>query len=202
MKKILHTFILAILAGAAIGIGGIVYLSMDNKTAGALMFTVGLYTLCIHGLNLYTGKAGYLVNQPVSYLADLAVIWAGNLAGTGLAAAAVRQSRIRGIAETARAVCEIKLNDGMPSLFLLAVFCGFLMFVAVDGYKQTKNPVILFMGVGAFILCGFEHCIADMFYFSAAGMWSGRAAAAVCVITLGNTAGGMLIPLAKKGEGK
>ena len=78
MKKILHTFILAILAGAAIGIGGIVYLSMDNKTAGALMFTVGLYTICIHGLNLYTGKAGYLVNQPVSYLADLAGYGDGN----------------------------------------------------------------------------------------------------------------------------
>lgn len=43
-------FVLAVLAGIAIGIGGIVYLSVDNKVVGALLFTVGLYTICIHGL--------------------------------------------------------------------------------------------------------------------------------------------------------
>ncbi len=198
MNRYLHAFVLAVLAGIAIGIGGTVYLSMDNKTAGALMFTVGLYTICIHGLNLYTGKVGYAPNQPAAYLLDLLVIWAGNLAGTGLAALGVRQTRISGIADKAAALCEVKLQDSMASLFLLAVFCGFLMFIAVDGYKQSGSPVILFLGVGAFILCGFEHCIADMFYFSVAGMWPGRAVAAVLVITLGNSVGGILIPLAKK----
>ncbi|MCI9022288.1 MAG: formate/nitrite transporter family protein [Eubacterium sp.] len=198
MNRYLHAFVLAVLAGIAIGIGGTVYLSMDNKTAGALMFTVGLYTICIHGLNLYTGKVGYAPNQPAAYLLDLLVIWAGNLAGTGMAALGVRQTRISGIADKAAALCEVKLQDSMASLFLLAVFCGFLMFIAVDGYKQSGSPVILFLGVGAFILCGFEHCIADMFYFSVAGMWPGRAVAAVLVITLGNSVGGILIPLAKK----
>lgn len=198
MNRYLHAFVLAVLAGIAIGIGGTVYLSMDNKTAGALMFTVGLYTICIHGLNLYTGKVGYAPNQPAAYLLDLLVIWAGNLAGTGMAALGVRQTRISGIADKAAALCEVKLQDSMDSLFLLAVFCGFLMFIAVDGYKQSGSPVILFLGVGAFILCGFEHCIADMFYFSVAGMWPGRAVAAVLVITLGNSVGGILIPLAKK----
>lgn len=162
------------------------------------MFTVGLYTICIHGLNLYTGKVGYAPNQPAAYLLDLLVIWAGNLAGTGMAALGVRQTRISGIADKAAALCEVKLQDSMASLFLLAVFCGFLMFIAVDGYKQSGSPVILFLGVGAFILCGFEHCIADMFYFSVAGMWPAQAAAAVLVITLGNSVGGILIPLAKK----
>ena len=198
MNRYLHAFVLAVLAGIAIGIGGTVYLSMDNKTVGALMFTVGLYTICIHGLNLYTGKVGYAPNQPAAYLLDLLVIWAGNLAGTGMAALGVRQTRISGIADKAAALCEVKLQDSMASLFLLAVFCGFLMFIAVDGYKQSGSPVILFLGVGAFILCGFEHCIADMFYFSVAGMWPGRAVAAVLVITLGNSVGGILIPLAKK----
>lgn len=191
-------FALAGLAGAAIGIGGIVYLSMENKTAGALMFTVGLYTICVHGLNLYTGKVGYLVGAPPSYLADLLVIWLGNLAGTGLAAAAARQTRISGISKLAAQLCEAKIKDRLPSLFLLAVFCGFLMFAAVDGYKATGNPAILFMGVGAFILCGFEHCIADMFYFFAGGAWSLRAAGCMFVITLGNTAGAVLIPLVRK----
>ena len=162
------------------------------------MFTVGLYTICIHGLNLYTGKVGYLVEQPLSYLVDLFIIWLGNLAGTGLAAAAALRTRISGISQAAEKVCEAKMRDSLPSLFLLAVFCGFLMFVAVDGYKSVKNPVILFMGVAAFILCGFEHCIADMFYFSAAGVWSGQAVINILIITLGNSVGGILIPFIKK----
>ena len=198
IKKYVHMFTLAVLAGIAIGIGGTVYLSMENKTAGALMFTVGLYTICVHGLNLYTGKVGYLVSEPAGYLAQLAVIWLGNLAGTGLTAAAVSQTRISGIGELAAAVCEGKLNDQLHSLFLLAVFCGFLMFAAVDGYKATGSPVILFLGVAAFILCGFEHCIADMFYFFAGGVWSVPAAVRILVITLGNSAGAVLIPFARK----
>lgn len=198
MKKYLRMFVLAVLAGAAIGIGGIVFLSLENKVIGALMFTTGLYSICVHGLNLFTGKVGYLVNQPFSYLIDLAVIWVGNLAGTWLAAMGVLCSRIQGISEKARGMCEIKVDDSPGSLFLLGIFCGALMYIAVEGYKQTKNPVILFMGVATFILCGFEHCIADMFYISVASMWSGRAFLCIAVISLGNAAGGMLIPLAKK----
>lgn len=200
MRKYIHMFGLAVLAGIAIGIGGIVYLSLENKIAGALMFTIGLYTICVHGLNLYTGKAGYLVCQPFSYLADLAVIWLGNLAGTGLAAAAVLHTRTDGIAQLAGQMSQTKIDDHPLSLFLLGVFCGFLMYVAVDGYKTAKHPAILFLGVAAFILCGFEHCIADMFYFSLAGAWSGRAALCILVITLGNAAGAILIPFFKKGN--
>lgn len=190
--------LLAVLAGMAIGIGGCIYLSLDNKIAGALLFTVGLYAICIHELKLYTGRIGYLVNEPPAYCLELAVIWTGNFLGTFFAAAAMRETRISAVSEKAAQLCQIKLDDGWLSLFLLGVFCGLLMFVAVDGYKATNNPVILFMGVSAFILCGFEHCIADMFYFSAAGLWSGKALLLILVITLGNSIGGMLIPLVKK----
>lgn len=198
LTRELRVLALAVLAGMAIGIGGVLYLTLENKVVGALMFTVGLYAICAHGLNLFTGKVGYLVNKPVSYLITLLEIWVGNLCGTYLAAFAVRQTRIKGISETAQAMCRIKMQDKFFSLFLLAVFCGFLMFIAVDGYREVKNPVILFMGVAAFILCGFEHCIADMFYFSAAGMWSGGAFLRIIIITLGNSLGGILIPLVKK----
>lgn len=138
------------------------------------------------------------MNQPAMYLVDLIVIWFGNLAGTGIAAYAVRQTRISGISQLAAAIGEVKLQDRVAGLFVLAVFCGFLMFVAVDGYKSTKNPVILFVGVATFILCGFEHCIADMFYFSLGELWSAQAVKSILVITLGNAVGGIVIPLAKK----
>ena len=82
MRKYVRLFVLAVLAGAAIGIGGIVFLSLENKIVGALMFTAGLYSICVHGLNLFTGKVGYAVEQPKSYIIDLVIIWVGNLAGT------------------------------------------------------------------------------------------------------------------------
>lgn len=194
----IRLFILAIAAGVTIGIGGAVFLSIENRIVGALMFTVGLYTICIQELNLYTGKVGYLTERPVSYLVDLVLIWCGNLCGTMLSALMVNGTRISGIAETSKGMCEVKVNDSLGSLFLLGFFCGMLMYIAVDGYAKTKNPIILFMGVATFILCGFEHCIADMFYFSLAGMWSGKAIVVVLVITLGNSLGGILIPLCKK----
>lgn len=202
MKKKTGCFLLAVLAGIAIGIGGTVFLSLENRVAGALLFAVGLYAVCVHGLNLFTGKVGYLVVQPKGYLLDLAVIWCGNLAGAWLAGEGVRATRLAALAEKAALLCQPKLEDSLASLFLLGIFCGLLMYIAVDGYRAVQNPLLLFACVAAFILCGFEHCIADMFYFSAARMWSPQALARVLVITAGNAAGGVLIPAVKKLQDK
>ncbi|MBQ8590840.1 MAG: formate/nitrite transporter family protein [Firmicutes bacterium] len=197
-KYYLCTLILAILGGAVIGIGGVVYLSLENKVVGALMFTVGLYTIVVHGLNLYTGKVGYIPNNPPVYLVDVAVIWIGNFIGTWLAAQAVMKTRISGLAEAVTGMCQVKLNDSFMSLLILGIFCGALMYIAVEGYKQANNPVILFVCVATFILCGFEHCIADMFYFSLGKVWSLDTLLRTMVISVANGIGGCLIPFAKK----
>ena len=72
------------------------------------------------------------------------------------------------------------------------------MFIAVDGYKKCQNPILLFICVAVFILCGFEHCIADMFYFSMANAWSLTSFIDILIITLGNGIGAIFIPLSKK----
>ena len=195
--KHFKTFYLAVLAGIAIGIGGTIYLSLDNKVIGALFFAVGLYAICVHGLNLFTGKIGYVIEQKLSYCLDLFLIWAGNLAGTWLCAFLISFTRLS-ISDTAKTICEIKMNDTFISLFILAIFCGLLMFIAVDGYKKCQNPILLFICVAVFILCGFEHCIANMFYFSLAGAWSVKAVGYLLIMTVGNSVGGMLLPMMKK----
>ena len=154
--------------------------------------------VCLNGLNLFTGKVGYAVEQPLSYILDLIVIWIGNFLGTGFVALTINLTRVSGIKETAAKLSETKLNDSPISLFILGIFCGILMFVAVDGYKNSSNPIILFTCVSVFILCGFEHCIADMFYFSISGSWNATAFIYILIITLGNSLGGILIPLWKK----
>lgn len=200
MKENGRIFLKAAAAGITIGIGGAVYLTLENRVIGAVLFGVGLYTIVLNGLFLYTGKVGYLISakDKKAYILQLIFTWLGNFAGTALAAAAISATRIRNLRRTAEVICKTKLADTPHSILILAVFCGILMYAAVDGFREKGNPLILFFCVTVFILCGFEHCIANMFYFSLAGAWSLRAVIYLLLMTLGNSAGGILLPLVKK----
>ncbi|MBM6828576.1 formate/nitrite transporter family protein [Anaerotignum lactatifermentans] len=199
MERI-RQFFSAILAGMMIGMGGTVYLSQGNPVVGSFLFAVGLFTVVVFQLHLYTGKIGYLAFQKPVYLLELLITWAGNFCGTYLVAFMVRNSRIyESMAEKVQNIAAVKLQDEFFSLFLLAVFCGMLMFIAVDVFRNQSGSTIrtigVFVPVMVFILSGFEHVIANMFYFSLAGVWSGHCLAAVVVMTLGNSVGGLLIPV-------
>ena len=198
----LKTFLYGVAAGICIAIGGTVFLSVENKVIGALFFTVGLFTICTFGLNLFTGKVCYLFENDRRYALQLIPIWLGNLAGTWLTAMLLQQTRIAGISARAAEMCESKLNDSLLSIFILSVFCNFLIFIAVDGFRNNPHEVgkylALFFGVMVFILCGFEHCVANMFYISMAGAWSGRALLFLLVNTAGHAAGGWILPLLRK----
>ncbi len=186
-----------------IGIGGVVYLSCDNKYIGAALFGTGLFVILSFGFNLYTGKVGYAVEKESRYLGELGIIWLGNLCGTAAAGGLMLCTRAKGIGEKAAELCRVKMQDTLPSLFILAFFCGVLMFIAADGYRNIESSVgkhlAIFLPVIVFILCGFEHCVANMFYFTAAKMWSLPALGRLLVMTAGNSAGGIMIPLLRKG---
>ena len=176
MKKILNTLILAILAGFCIGLGGNVFLGLmgTNKALGAVLFTVGLFTICTNGLNLFTGKACYILDNKPSYLGTLVVIWIGNLIGTWLMSLLIHLSRLsESYTEAAQQLCTTKNNDSLLSLFVLAIICNSLIFIAVDGYKNNPHEIgkylALVFGVSVFILAGTEHSIADMYYYSVSG---------------------------------
>ena len=68
-------FLSSILAGMAIAIGGIANLTLENKVAGAIFFTAGLFTVCVFGFHLFTGKVCYVFENKAGYIADLIVIW-------------------------------------------------------------------------------------------------------------------------------
>ncbi|MCF0110901.1 MAG: formate/nitrite transporter family protein [Erysipelotrichaceae bacterium] len=196
-----ETLIKSTLAGIAIGIGGVIFLSVDNKVTGALLFTLGLFTICTRGYFLFTGKIGYVLKEK-NYL-QLVIIWLGNLLGTNLTAILMTVTRVApALQEKAAILSAAKTNDSYLSLFVLGIFCNILMYVAVDGFRtNTHEPgkyLGLFLCVGGFILCGFEHCIADMFYFGMAGAWNVHTILCLLVITAGNITGGLLLPLAEK----
>ena len=59
MKYNIEILIKSILAGIMIGIGGTIYLSLDNKIVGSILFAIGLFVIVVYSFNLYTGKIGY-----------------------------------------------------------------------------------------------------------------------------------------------
>lgn len=199
--KTLKTFVSGMLAGISIAFGGVVFLSLDNKVLGSLFFTIGLFVVCTFGFNLFTGKVCYVFVNDKAYALALPVIWLGNLAGTGVVAGLVKLTRNAGIAEKAIAMCATKTGDSLLSLFVLGILCNIFIYIAVDTFKNNPHEVGkylgLFFGVMVFILCGTEHCVADMFYFWMAG-WSGKAVLCILVITLGNCVGGVIFPLLRK----
>ncbi len=194
------------MTGIAIGIGATSYLSSENKIFGAFLFSTGLFVILNFGFYLYTGKVGYIVEKKKSYVAEVALIWLGNFLGTFVFAMLILQTRVANISEKALIFCTIKANDTNLSLFILAIFCGLLMFVAADGFKTIENPVgkifAIFLPVMAFIISGFEHSVANMFYYSVARAWNLQNFLDLLIMSLGNAVGGMLIPFVKKSFSK
>ncbi len=201
MKKIV-TFVYAVLAGAAISIGGLVNLSCESKAVGAALFSVGLFAVCTLGLNLFTGKVCYVFENSIGYTLDCGLIWLGNLLGTLLAGGALRLTRLQAAVERAAQVSAVKLEDGALSVFILAVFCNILIYLAVESYRENPHQLGkylgLFLGVAVFVAAGLEHCVANMFYFTLGGAWSPKAVLYIFIMSLGNALGGVLFPLCKK----
>lgn len=204
-----------ILSGFTLGVGGMVSLSSDNRYIGAFLFALGLFTIVQFKYGLYTGKVGYIVNREPAYILEVLVTLVSNAAGTLIAAVLLRQTRfftatVAGmdvtIEERVTATINGKINDNPLSIFILAVFCGMLMFIAVEANRQCRakgNFAGALFGVVfpvvVFIICGFNHCVADMFYYFFCGCPDVPKALVYFVFAItGNAAGGMLIPALKK----
>lgn len=215
VNKWLSYIIDGILSGITLGVGGMVSFSSDNRYVGAFLFSLGLFTIVQFRYGLFTGKVGYIVNREPAYILEVLVTLISNAAGTFISALLLRQTRFfttvvsgmeQTIEERVSAAVDGKIHDEPLSIFVLAAFCGMLMFTAVEINRQCRakgNFVGALFGVVfpvvVFIICGFNHCIADMFYYFFCGCPDVPAAILYFVLAvLGNAAGGMFIPAMKK----
>lgn len=183
-----------------IAIGGTVFLSIENKVIGASLFSIGLFGVLIYNLNLYTGKIGYLItNFNLKYIKELIITLIGNFIGACSVGFILKYTRIYDkIYEKSLILANTKLNDNILSIFILSIFCGLLMYYAVNGFKKQTDfgkYLVVYLGVAVFILCGFEHCIANMYYFSVADIWSLKTLGYTGIMVLGNSVGSFIIPL-------
>ena len=197
IKKYLDFFIKGIYAGVMIGIGGTIFLSVQNTVIGSFLFSIGLLMICMYGMNLYTGKVGYALINKLNYIYELLLSLLGNFVGTFIVARLILLTRFSDISKRALTMSNLKLNDNLLSIFILAFFCGILMYLAVNNYKKAANEigkyVGIFMCVMVFILCGFEHCVANMYYFSIANVWSLKTLLYMLIMVLGNSVGSIFI---------
>ena len=188
----LKCLVRAILAGMMIGIGGCVYLGCEVKWVGAILFAVGLFTIFSFRLDLYTGKVGYIFDNDRSYVPYLLVVILGNFIGCLILGLMMPLDAAVNLANA-----KLDNYEFLPVLFK-GVLCGMLMFIAADCYKNTKSFIATFVCVPVFILAGFEHSIADMFYFCSAGAFSVESLVFIITVLIGNAIGGFLIPVCRK----
>jgi len=188
-----------ICAGVLISIGGSVFLSCENKVIGALLFTVALLCICYKGYSLFTGKVGYLPEKADKEAFSVLLLGLlGNAIGTILCGFLLRVA-VPTIGTAAETLCNGKLEtQALWQTFVRAIFCGILMYLAVSIFRDSKTPLAILFCIPVFILSGFEHSIADLYYFAASGIVSLRACAFLWVVIAGNSVGGVLLGLLMK----
>lgn len=193
----LKTFRESLCAGILITIGGTVFLSCENKTVGAVLFSVALLCICYKSYYLFTGKIGYIVEKHTKQdFLNLDIGLFGNLAATFFLGMLLR-TVLPNIGEGAAEMCLAKLAQFPLYTFIRGFFCGILMYLAVSIYKEKNSVLGILFCVPVFILCGFEHSIADMFYLGASGIFSVKIILFTALVVTGNTFGAIVLPLLK-----
>lgn len=190
---------LGILAGILIGIGALVYLSVGG-VAGAILFATGLIAIINFQLHLFTGRAGKL-GYSVS-LKELIMTWFENLIGAFSCAVLICLTPVgENLYPKAVEIVTLRNSNGPITNLILGIGCGILMYVATNlKLKDNGGLFQVAWPVAAFILIGFNHCVADMFYISLGCIqWSDWLS--LIPTTIGNVIGCMLIPLMRGYEG-
>lgn len=166
MKKATKFWLQGVAAGMCIGLGTITYLMCTNKLLGAFVFAFGLFLVCGYKLKLCTGMAGYLINKSVD-TSGFVLATVGNVNGITLMylLSVLWNPELRTISTQ---ILESKIAMMPYQTFISALFCGMLVFIAVDGYKHSAHVAFgvlhIFIAVPIFIINGFDHCVVSMYY--------------------------------------
>ena len=194
----LARFIGGISAGVLIAIGGSVYLSCDNKYVGAVLFAVALLCICYKGYSLFTGKVGLMVEaHGKKEWSVLLLGLLGNAVATLILGLAISYA-LPDLGDKAETICNAKLNQQIGQALIRSSFCGMLMYLAVTVYREKNSIAGILFCVPVFILSGFEHSIANMFYFGVARIFTVEMALYILLIICGNAFGAVSLAFLEK----
>jgi formate transporter FocA len=180
---------LAVLAGAFISLGAIFATTVTTgasampygvgRLLGGLVFSLGLILVVVGGAELFTGNALIvmaLTNRRVSttqLLRNWTVVYLGNLGGA-LATAVLmfftgQYSFANGtVGLNALGVAQTKCALGFVQAMALGVMCNALVCLAVwlcySARSVTDKILAIVFPITAFVACGFEHSVANMYF--------------------------------------
>ena len=187
-------FLLAMFAGAFIAFGGLfftVFLSDSTlgwgaqRVVGGLCFCLGLVLVLVCGAELFTGNSLMVCALKskkitlVQMLKAWVVVWLGNFAGAlfivflvymagiyKLNGEAVANSMVSGT--TMVNVASSKASLAPATIFAKGILCNVLVCLAVwigtAGKTVVDKVVGILLPIAAFVACGFEHCVANMYF--------------------------------------
>ncbi len=186
------------------------------KLVGACVFPAGLTLVILAGSELFTGNCLIIISvlekeaTIVGMLRNWVIVYVGNFVGSILVAWGVSachqlslfDSALAGATiNTAVAKCSMTFGDA----FIKGIFCNFLVCLAVWLGFSSKTAAgkiaALFYPIMVFVLSGFEHSVANMFY-APAGLFAmgnpdylAKATADTAKLTWGAFFGKNLLPV-------
>lgn len=186
--------LLGILAGAFIALGGaasstaahgIADVGLTRAVCG-MIFPVGLMMVILLGGELFTGNCLMIMavlDGRVSWgrlLRNLAVVYLSNLAGALLTALLLALSGNQNYSGGLLGAYTIKTALGKAGIspvqgITSGILCNFLVCAAIlmaAAAREIAGKIwAVFFPIAAFVIGGFEHCVANMFYIPA-GMFA------------------------------
>ena len=221
--------LLGILAGIYIAFGAVgsqvaavsIPLASVAKLTGACVFPVGLMLVLCAGSELFTGNC--LLVIPVlekkaslgGMLRSWLVVYLGNLIGGILIALAVTYGHVlslfdSGLAAAAVSTAVSKVSMSFSDALIRGILCNVLVCLAVwisFAAKELAGKILgLMLPVMVFVLCGFEHSVANMYFvpvgifasheygIAAEGLtWGSFFVKNLLPVTIGNIIGGSVI---------
>ena len=182
--------VLAIMAGLFIAISGIAATTVAvaiepaslGKFLGAIIFPGGLTMVLIAGSELFTGNCLLII--PVlekairlrRMIKNLVLVYIGNMIGSVLLAAAIVFSHQvslfdNGVAvsviSTAVSKCSLSFGDALIRGILCNVLVCIAVWISFTAKDITGKIIGVFFPILIFVLCGFEHSVANMYYIFA-----------------------------------
>lgn len=179
--------LLAILAGALIGLGAMYFVIVKSdgslgyaatQVLGGLAFSLGLILVVIAGAELFTGNnlltmawADGKISTP-QMLRNWSIACIGNLIGAaGLAGLVFMSQHANGndgaIARTYLEIAAAKITLPFWTAFFKGVLCNVLVCMAIwmtlAGRSVVDKVLAIVFPISAFVAAGFEHSIANMY---------------------------------------
>lgn len=184
--------ILGFFAGMFIGFAGIASTTASATIASAsvarlvsaCVFPAGMAMVLVAGSELFTGNNLIIISvlQKKTTVAGMLKNWffvfLGNFIGAGFVAVMVVYSHVPDLyngllAQKVVAAAMSRINQSFSEAFMRGVLCNILVCIAVwaaFAAKRVSGKLLMsFWPVMLFVLCGFEHSIADI-YFGIAGI--------------------------------